>query len=81
MRVDHLLGITSGGLNGLIWLDRTTVHDDGHVDLLDGFVPGGSQKGQRDWFLANMDGDGDRMKKDKVGGVLAGEIVTDIDLR
>ena len=80
MRVDHLLGLTSGGLNGLIRLDRTTVHDDGTVDLLDGFVPGGSQKDQRDWFLANLDGDGDRKKKDKIGGVLAGEVVTDISL-
>ncbi|MBI3469370.1 MAG: CHRD domain-containing protein, partial [Planctomycetes bacterium] len=78
-RVDHLL--TGGGLNGLTLLNRNTVHDDGVVDVLDGFVPSSRQKDQRDWFLANVDGDGDRKKKDSVGGVGPGEVVTDINIR
>ena len=37
-------------------LNASTVHDDGNFDVVEGFVPPSSQKDQRDWFLANVDG-------------------------
>jgi len=77
-RVDHLLGLTSGGLNGLVRLNPTTAHDEGDFDVLNGFVPPRLQKDQRDWFLADTSGNGARKKKDDVTGVQPGEIVTDI---
>ena len=61
-------------------LNPSTVHDDGDFDVIDGFVHPSSQKGQRDWFMANVDGDGDRKKKYKVGGVKPPEVVSDINL-
>ena len=72
-RVDHLL--TGGGRNGTIRLNPTTVHDDGNFDVLDG----APKTIWLDWFFANLDGDGDRKKKDDVRGLRGGRIVTDID--
>ena len=73
-RVDHLL--TGGGLNGTTRLNPTTVHDDGDVDVLDG----APQTIWLDWFFANLDGDGDKKKKDKVNGLTGGRVATDIDV-
>ena len=78
-RVDHLLN--GGGLNGLTRLHPTTVHDDGNFDVVNGFVPPKLQQDQRDWFIVNVDGDGDPKKKDRASGVGVGEVVTDINLQ
>ena len=45
-RIDHIMGTTSGGLNGSYVLNSTTVAKDSNADYLTG---GGGQ----DWFLAN----------------------------
>jgi Ca2+-binding RTX toxin-like protein len=45
--------------NGDYFLNETTVLDDGLIDALFG-------EGQRDWFLANLDGDGQTARKDKL---------------
>jgi len=81
MRVDHLLN--GGGLNGGIRLDPTTadgnpatVHDDGDFDVLDG----APKTIWLDWFFANLDGDGDKKKKDDINGLRGGRIATDISL-
>jgi hypothetical protein len=71
-RVDHLLGTLGGGLNGSIFLNDTTVHDEGLVDELSG-------NSELDWFLANLDGDGSSKKKDKLKDALSSERKTDID--
>jgi Ca2+-binding RTX toxin-like protein len=36
MRINHLLGVTAGGLNGTTFLDLTKTIDDGAADYLDG---------------------------------------------
>jgi hypothetical protein len=73
VRVSHLKGLASGGLNSSFFLSETTVHDDGDKDQLRG-------NSGKDWFFANMDGDGDKKKKDDLAGAVAGEEITDIDL-
>jgi hypothetical protein len=73
-RVDHLL--LGGGLNGTTTLNPSTVHDDGARDLLDG----APKTIWLDWFLANLDGDGDRKNKDQVHGLRGGRIATDINV-
>ena len=73
-RVDHLL--SGGGLNGNIRVNPSTVHDDGDVDILDG----APKTIWLDWFLANLDGDGDKKKKDVVNGLRGGRIATDFDV-
>src|SRR5439155_7832921 len=45
-RIGHLEGSSSGGLNGSLLLDATTVLDDGAKDVLTGSAG-------RDWFFAN----------------------------
>jgi hypothetical protein len=73
-RVDHLL--MGNGLNGLTKLDPSTVHDDGAGD----FLEGAPKTIAMDWFLANLDGDADKNKKDKANGLTPGRIATDINL-
>ena len=76
-RVKNLKGTGTGArANGNIFLITdgvaATVLDDGAVDVLTGSA------GQ-DWFLFNVDGDGDTKKKDKVTDLSASEFATDID--
>lgn len=49
-----------------------TVFDDGDRDLLTG-------DDGRDWFLFNIDGDGDRKEQDRVTDVSDAELATDLD--
>jgi VCBS repeat-containing protein len=64
-RVNHLNGSLAGGLNGAIFLNATTVHDDAAVDQL--FGGAGS-----DWFFYTASGG----NKDKLNDLAAGEIAT-----
>ncbi|MBI3465096.1 MAG: tandem-95 repeat protein [Planctomycetes bacterium] len=64
-RIDHLLGNTSGGLNGSYRLNATTVHDDAAIDQLFG------DAGQ-DWFLYKASG----LSKDSLGDKKQNEIAT-----
>jgi phospholipase C len=66
-KVAHLDGGATGGKNGPYILDETTVHHDGGPDDL----TGGAGK---NWFFAHLIG----KKKDKIHGLKAGEIVTEI---
>jgi len=59
-RVNDLLGVSGGGLNGSSLLNTSTVHDNGQADTLSGItsaVP-------IDWFLA---GSTDVVKKENSG--------------
>jgi hypothetical protein len=58
-RRDHLLGTTSGGLNGATRLNPTKVFDDGARDT----ITGGTQ--DRDWFFAKSGSGGDQVKDKK----------------
>lgn len=76
-RVANLRGTGTGARsNGSIFLITdgagATVLDDGVVDVLTG------DTGQ-DWFLFNVDGDGDPTKKDKVTDLSAQEFAADLD--
>lgn len=75
-RVEHLrLG---GGLNGAFTLNAdpsrgpVTVFDDQAADRLTGSAG-------RDWFFANVDGDGIPGAKDKITDLQAGELADDLD--
>jgi hypothetical protein len=63
---------TAGRANGDYFLNETTVFDEGLVDSLFG-------EGQRDWFLANVDGDGLRTREDKLDKK-ADETANDVDI-
>ena len=54
-RIDHLTGVTSGGLNGAYLLTGGTIHDDAAADQLYG-------EDGRDWFLFST---GDLLNDDK----------------
>jgi Ca2+-binding RTX toxin-like protein len=80
-RVANLKGITTeptfaSRLNGNIFLkmDGTTatVHDDAAVDVLTGSAG-------IDWFLLNLDGDGNNSIKDKITDLSAAEFANDLD--
>jgi len=66
--------------NGAIYLSVTgnaegrtpTVFDDGDQDTLTG------SEGS-DWFLLNLDGDGDKKKKDKITELTGSELASDLD--
>jgi hypothetical protein len=62
-----------GGQNGGCFLNATTVQDDGAGNLLEGGPA-------LDWFFANLDGTGNGGVKDRITGLLPGEIVTRIVL-
>ena len=49
IRRNHLTGATTGGLNGSVLLNSTTVHDDTDEDKLTG-------SSGIDWFFANLSG-------------------------
>ena len=57
-RVDHLRGISGGGLNDQAFLNATTVHDDGDADKLSG-------KAGLDWFFLDLDGMDKQKPKDR----------------
>ncbi|MBI3465377.1 MAG: hypothetical protein HY000_20325 [Planctomycetes bacterium] len=69
-RTDHIRA--GGGLNGAFLLNANTVADDGARDNLTGWVG-------LDLFFANIDGDGDPLKKDHNLDAKPGEVVIDIN--
>ncbi len=76
-RVANLRGTGTGPrLNGLTFLimdgPARNVFDDGKKDIL----TGGSGL---DWFLADLDGDGDKPSKDKITDLSAAEFADDLD--
>jgi Ca2+-binding RTX toxin-like protein len=79
-RLDHLRGVSPGGLNGSVFLlteetngNAATVFDDLSMDILTG------SEGM-DWFLFNADGDGDPTTKDKATDLRVGEFFSESDL-
>jgi Ca2+-binding RTX toxin-like protein len=76
-RVSNLMGAGTGPrANGSTFLitdgAAATVFDDGVADVLTGDTG-------LDWFLFNVDGDGDAKKKDKVTDLTAQEFASDLD--
>jgi hypothetical protein len=70
-RVGHLEGTIAGGLNGSIFLNAMTVHDDGAIDQIDVLVGSAGN----DWYIYDL-GTGDHANG--VSALEAGEAISNI---
>ena len=67
-RIKHLSGVTTGGKNGVSYLNASSVHDDGQSDELQG-------SGGMDWYFAKLD---KSKQSDNIFGQKKNEVVTSI---